>query len=256
MPDPPPSSFRSVSRDISGVRMHARISDGTAAVGTRSFVLVHGLGMSGRYLMPTAKLLAPHRSVFVPDLPGFGQSGKPHTALSVPELSNALAEWMESHELGPAILLGNSLGAQVIIDFAVRHPERVERAVLVGPTIDPDARKVLTQLWRLFADILGEPKELYWMGLTDFLSAGFGRCLATLRHALEDPVVEKLPRISHPVLVVRGGRDPIVPQPWVERVADLIPDARLVILPNAAHAVNFNSPESLVKEVLGFCDVI
>lgn len=66
------------------------------------------------------------------------------------------------------------------------------------------------------------------------------------------PVERKLPLICCPVLIIRGGRDPLVPQRWVERVARLIPQSRLVIFSNAAHAVNFDSPEELVAEILKF----
>ncbi len=217
-----------------------------------NWVLVHGLGMSGRYLMPMAQLLAGHGRVYLPDLPGFGRSGNPPQVLSIPQLADALAAWMASQPLGVPVLIGNSLGAQVIVDFAVRYPERLAGAVLVGPTADPHALKVSTHLGRLLVDIWREPAGLYGMGLADYLRAGFGRCLRTLRHALADPVVGKLPSIRCPVLIVRGGRDPIVPQRWVELATGLIPNARLVIIPAAAHAVNFDAPEALVAEVLDF----
>lgn len=232
--------------------MHAVAVDGISDPVAPTFVLVHGLGMSGRYMMPTARLLAATGLVYVPDLPGFGKSGKPTTVLNIPQLADALAEWLEAHQLAAPVLIGNSLGAQVIADFAVRYPDRLERAVLVAPTVDPCARRIRTQAVRLLADIVREPVGLYGMGLGDYFRAGFGRILRTLRHALEDPVVEKLPWVRCPVLIVRGGRDPIVPQAWVEQAARQIPRARWVTFPHAAHAVNFNSPALLVEEVLKF----
>lgn len=59
--------------------------------GTPTFVRVHGLGMSGRYMMPTAELLAARGTVFVPDLPSFGGSGKPATVLTISALADGLA---------------------------------------------------------------------------------------------------------------------------------------------------------------------
>src|SRR4051812_8359907 len=58
-------------------------------------VLVHGVGVSGRYMLPTARELAPHHPVFVPDLPGFGRSEKPPHIYNVAELADALAGWMQ-----------------------------------------------------------------------------------------------------------------------------------------------------------------
>jgi 2-hydroxy-6-oxonona-2,4-dienedioate hydrolase len=247
------SSFTRILRtSVAGVEMHALFLETIQDPPSPTYILVHGLGMSGRYMMPTARLLATHGRVVVPDLPGFGNSGKPKHPLTIPELAEVLAEWMNAHDFPSSVLVGNSLGAQVIADLAVRHPHLVERAVLVAPTVDPLARRVFTQAMRLLVDIPREPMGLYDMGLSDYFRAGFGRVLQTLRHALIDPVVEKLPSVRCPVLVVRGGRDPIVPQEWVEQVARLIPNARLVTFAEAAHAVNFNSPERLVEEILRF----
>ncbi len=55
--------------------------------------------------------------------------------------------------------------------------------------------------------------------------------MRTLRRALEDPIEDKLGEIEAPTLVVRPERDHLVPAYWTERVAELIPDAELVVLP-------------------------
>ena len=52
-------------------------------------------------------------------------------------LSGALSAWMEGIGVERATLVGNSMGCQVIAELAACHPERVERAVLQGPTMDP-----------------------------------------------------------------------------------------------------------------------
>lgn len=122
----------------------------------------------------------------------------------------------------------------------------------MAPTMDPAAPRAFTQIARLLEDALREPLPLYWIAITDYLRAGLGRALKTLRHALADPVLAKLPLLACPVLVVRGERDPIVPLHWVEMIARLIPSAGLIVIPQATHAVNFNSPEALIAEVLKF----
>ncbi len=218
------------------------------------FVLIHGLGMSGRYLMPTADCLSTHGKVFVPDLPGFGSSSKPSRALTIPELADALAEWLAAVGIESPVLIGNSLGAQVIVDFAARHHSRLAAAILVGPTIDPEARRIFIQIRRLLRDVPCEPFGLYGIAVMDYLRSGICRCLRTLSYALEDPITEKLPKIRVPVLVVRGEKDPIAPQQWVEQAAALIPDARWISIPGAAHAVNFNAAEALVTAVLEFLE--
>jgi 2-hydroxy-6-oxonona-2,4-dienedioate hydrolase len=130
---------KSVWTPAGGLRMHARVF-GEAAPGGPSVILVHGLVVSGRYMVPAAERLAHDRRVFVPDLPGFGLSESPPCVLDVAGLSGTLSAWMEGIGLERATLVGNSMGCQVITELAARHPERVERAVLQGPTMDPRRR--------------------------------------------------------------------------------------------------------------------
>lgn len=218
------------------------------------FVLVHGLGMSACYMMPAARLLAGSGTVYAPDLPGFGKSGKPSRSLTIPELADSLAEWLAANGIGSPVLMGNSLGAQVIVDFAVRHRTRLTAAVLVGLTVDPEARRMSTQIGRLLADVPREPWGLYPIAVADYFRAGVVRCVKTLRHALDDPIEEKLPAIRVPLLLVRGERDPLVPPQWSERAAELAPDGWEVTIPGAAHAAHFSAPEALVNEVMEFME--
>lgn len=236
--------------------MHAVAMGEPAEASRPVFVLVHGLGMSSCYMMPTARLLAGLGTVYAPDLPGFGKSGKPSRSLAIPELADSLAEWLGANRIGSPVLIGNSLGAQVIVDFAVRHRTRLTAAVLVGLTVDPEARRMSTQIGRLLADVPREPGGLYPIAVADYLRAGVVRCVKTLRHALDDPVEEKLPAIRVPVLVVRGECDPLVPPRWSKRAATLVSDGWEVTIPGAAHAVNFSAPEALVNEVMKFMERI
>jgi 2-hydroxy-6-oxonona-2,4-dienedioate hydrolase len=60
-----------------GWRIHARVTTDTPPATGLPVVLIHGLSVSGRYLLPTAARLAADRCVYVPDLPGFGGSEQP-----------------------------------------------------------------------------------------------------------------------------------------------------------------------------------
>jgi pimeloyl-ACP methyl ester carboxylesterase len=61
-----------------------------------------------------------------------------------------------------------------------------------------------------------------------------------------------LPRIEVPALVVRGERDPMVPQNWAEKAVALLPKGRLVIIPGAAHTVVYFAPKQLTQVVRSF----
>ena len=233
--------------------MYARISEGPAAGGP-PVVLVHGLVVSSRYMVPLLEELAPFHAVYAPDLPGFGRSEGPAHALDVAGLADALAAWMRSVGLRRAALVGNSVGCQVIAWLALRHPGLVEKVVLQGPTMDPDARSAPRQMWRLLLDTTREPPSLTAIEGLDLLRAGAGRSWRTFQHALGDSVEERLPKVRVPALVVHGSRDRISPRGWVEEVARLLPNGRLVVLSGAAHAANYSAAAEFAREVRAFLD--
>jgi len=77
--------------EVLGVRIHARTGGEGMPV-----VLLHGYGVSGTYMLPLARSLAPSFSVFVPDLPGFGRSEQPTTPLGIADLASALADLLDA----------------------------------------------------------------------------------------------------------------------------------------------------------------
>lgn len=232
---------------VQGISIFARTS-AEEAQSAAPVVLVHGLSMSGRYLLPTARALSATRSIYVPDLPGFGHSEKPADALTIAELADALAGWMTTQGLERAAFLGNSFGCQVIVEFALRYPERISHAILTGPSVDPSARSAIRQITRLFFDaLLFEPLLLYAVALLDYTLAGPWRTAKTLQYLLDDPIERKLPLVTVPTLVVRGSNDLIVPQRWVEDAARSLPRGQLVVLPGEGHAVNFSAPARVAQ---------
>ena len=218
-------------------------------------MLVHGLGVSSRYMIPTIRALAPDCRVYAPDLPGYGRSPGPRDALTISELAETLDGWLQSTELAaPDLLLGNSMGCQILVELAVRFPARVRRLVLVGPTMDPSARSAPRQFGRLLLDSVREAPSQPFLVAWDYAVFGFRRFRQTFYDAIADRVEEKLPRVHAPTLVVRGERDPIAPQSWVEDFTRRLPRGRMAVVPGAAHTVNYMAPEALadlVREFLG-----
>lgn len=238
---------------VHGLRIFARVGRGAPPrCPGPALVLVHGQVISSLYMVPTARLLAPYFPVFAPDLPGFGRSGKPARVLSVPELADALAAWLEQSGLAPAVLVANSLGCQIVVDLAVRRPELSEALVLTGPTMDRRGRNAPVQIARWLRDWPRERQSLALAHLRDFAHAGPRRALRTFQYALADRIEEKLPRVRAPTLVVRGGRDPIAPQGWCEEVTRRLPCGRLVVIPGAPHCVNYSTPRALARVIRAF----
>jgi pimeloyl-ACP methyl ester carboxylesterase len=216
-------------------------------------VLVHGLGMSSRYMLPLLReLAAAEVTVHAPDLPGFGYSDRPDAALSVPGMADALAAWMEAMGIARAALVGNSLGCEVLVDLAARHPDRVDRLVLQGPTPDPDHASALRQVALFLVTGIFERWSIAWVAAVDYARAGIWRYARTFRHMGEYEMAQALPRIAAPALVVWGTRDYLVPRGWVERLARELPRGRLVVVPGAAHGMNYSHPRQLAAAILPF----
>ncbi len=240
-------------RMVGGLAVHARVADRVPSW-FPAVALVHGLGVSSRYMLPLAHELAPFYRVFAVDLPGFGLSERPAPPLGLIELAEALASWMRATGLRSATLVGNSYGCQIAVELAARRPRLVERLVLVGPTPDPAYRTRRRQVARLLLDAVREPISLLGLAVSDYVRSGPRVMLKLLADALAHPVEARLPLVVAPSLVVRGMRDPLVSAAWAERVASALPAGRLAVVPGVAHAAHYAAPRSLARTVRRFVD--
>lgn len=198
-------------------------------------------------MVPLLGSLARDARVHAPDLPGFGHSTRPAAPYDIPRLAAALASWMDAVGLADTLLIGNSVGCQVVAELAVTRPELVGAVVLNGPTMDPHRRTAGAQVLRWLADAPRERPSLGAVLLRDYLDCGSRTLVTTFRHALADRVERKLPRVSVPSLVVRGARDPIVSQAWAGEAAGLLPNGGLRVVPGVGHTVNYSGPIELAR---------
>ena len=221
--------------------LHARASDGPPSAGLRTpVVLVHGVIVSSRYLMPTAVELAADFPILVPDQPGYGLSDPGPAPPDVGSLADAVMACATAAGYERVSLVGNSFGAQVVVEAALRHPDRVERIALLGPTVDPAARSVLRQYERWQRNAPDEHLSCIPVMARDLADVGLRRAARILRLMVDDRIEDKLPRVTCPALVVRGGRDRVVPSAWARRVADLLPRGELVVVPGYAHMAHYS----------------
>jgi pimeloyl-ACP methyl ester carboxylesterase len=240
--------FQSRWRTVRGVATHDRCSLGSPD-GTLPLVLLHGLAVSHRYMMPLAARLAGHHPVHVVDLPGFGLSSEPGWVLDVADHADHLAAWLDTAGLPPVVVVGNSFGCQVAVELAMRHPDRVRGVVLVGPTMDPAARTAARQILRWLCDTAREDPLQLPILLRDVRDAGPHRVAVTL--ALRDPIERKLPLVGVPALVTRGSREPIVPMAWAQAVIRLLPLGELAVVPGP-HNANYGAADHLTDLILAF----
>ncbi len=238
---------------VNGTRIYARVSKSPGDPELLPVVLVHGLSASSRYMLPAARALASYCGVYVPDLPGFGYSQKPPRVLDLEGLADALAAWTLAMGIEHAVFIGNSLGCQKICNLALRHPDLVEAAVFLGPTMDPQA-SAWREFFRLVKNLLFfEPLSFIGVAALEFLHAGPWWAQRTYHYGLNDDVLGKYARMRVPVLVVRGEHDPITPVRWADELLGLLPQAEpLVTVPGTGHCLHHSAPEAFLDAVLPF----
>jgi pimeloyl-ACP methyl ester carboxylesterase len=159
---------------------------------------------------------------------------------------------MDAAALPPALIMGNSLGCQIAARLAAQQPARVNRMVLLGPTIDRHARSAGRQAVRWLKSGLYESPALALPMTLDFLSAGPKRFVQTFRFVLRDQIERYLPDVQAPTLIVRGEHDAVVPQRWAEEVTAMLPRGRLVVIPAASHSPNFSAPAEMARVLRDF----
>lgn len=246
------TSFDSARTTVGDLRIFSRIWASASGEAAPDAVLLHGLVVSGAYMEPLAQQLCQRYRVLVPDLPGFGESEDPERTLTISELAEALARWMDSMGAQDALMIGNSFGCQIITEFVLHHPGRARRLVFIGPTIDPRGRNPVSQGTRWLRTALDEPPGLVLTVVQDFFHAGLGRSIRTLRYLLRDRIERKLPKITSPLLVIRGDRDRVAPRRWAADIARLSPGTRVIEVPNAGHSPNFSNPDEVARAVFDF----
>jgi pimeloyl-ACP methyl ester carboxylesterase len=144
------------------------------------------------------------------------------------------------------------MGCQILAELALRHPRRVDRLILVSPTVDPAARTFRRQLPRFLKTATAERASLVLIMGRDFLRTGLRRLRREMAIAFEDRIEQKLPLISVPGLVIRGERDAIVPQPWAEEVARKLRAGDLRVIPGKGHALNYSAADELMRVIRPF----
>ena len=245
-------------------------TDGTVTVAGRSvfyrrspdagpgppIVHVHGFGISGSYLMPTARLLAPHAVNVVPDLPGYGRSARQSSVLGIPALAAALVAVLDALGLDRVVLVGNSMGCPVSLEVAHAAPDRVHRLVLVSPAGGVQNQPLPRALAQLGRDALRESPRMAAVAVPDYLHFGPFNALRLFRQLTQFPSLERLLQTPVPSLAVLGSRDPLMPPPRrVQEVGRRAPrHVTVVLIEGAAHAVNFSHPGELAHVIGAWLD--
>jgi pimeloyl-ACP methyl ester carboxylesterase len=256
---------------VNGARIHYRRSGAGYPV-----VFLHaGVGDS-RMWEPQAKGLGEHFDVITPDMRGYGESELPAASWSPVADVLALMDALRIRET--AHLVGCSIGGGVAIDFALEHPDRVSKLVLVGAGVsgqphdhkyddlytDVDAAEETRDL-----DVLNEAEMRLWLVGPGRKSDQVDKRLRDLflemngiglksdfagapKQNIVPPAFGRLGEIKAPTLVVVGDEDLSETQDKADLLVEKIPGARKAVIHDAAHLPNLEHPDRFNRLLLDF----
>lgn len=204
--------------------------------GKRPFVLVCGIGVSSHYFEQLAPHLEQYGPVYALDLPGFG--GVPHnkSGLSMSEYADLLGDVIDSLDAPDPIVVGHSMGTQVVADLASRRPE-LSTIVLISPVVDADHRSLLAQAWRFVTSSWREPFRVKVLAVTAYLFCGFNWFFRVLPNMLTYRIEDAAARIQADTLLIRGQYDDVCPPEWIAALSARLPTSSAFEVEGAAHSV-------------------
>ena len=222
-------------------------------------LLTHGFGLTARMWTGQVEALAPANRLILWDLRGHGRSDSPEDPdLYSPEAcADDMLALLDAEGVERAVVGGLSLGGYLSLAFHLRHPERVRALMLFdcGPGFQRDEPR---EAWnerarkrgaRIAAGDARALADLEPDGHRDLAGVARAAC-RTMRHR-DGSVLESLPSIRVPALVLAGERDtPFLA--GIDYMARKIPSAEKIVLPNAGHTANLDNPRAFNAAVSAF----
>jgi 3-oxoadipate enol-lactonase len=250
------------------VRLHAeRAGSGPA------LLLLHGIGSNSRSFRHQLAELADAFDVVAWDAPGYGRSDDPPPGAGLEYFADCAVGLLDDLHIDQAHVLGVSMGGVVAQLVYHRHPARVRALILVDtnpgggalpePMRSERVQQRLENLARLGPRGMAEQRapNLVRAGAPPALVAELteimaevrpaGYCAAAIALGATD-LTARLAEIRVPTLVVHGAQDAVVPLETGRQLAAAIPNAQLVVIPNAGHASNQEQPAAFNRAVRQF----
>ncbi|HVH17301.1 MAG TPA: alpha/beta fold hydrolase [Myxococcota bacterium] len=241
------------------------------------FLLAIGIGGSCRGWLPLqVPEFSRERATLIFDYPGVGGSEPREGAFSTADLADTAVALLDALGIGRADVGGAFMGGMLAQELALRHPQRVERLVLMGSFARADAkRRLLLAQWRELArsdaplstmirdrllwtahddtiaqtDLIEQMVEFFTRDGAPLSADLFARqCDACLGH----DTLSRLPEILQPTLVIGGAEDLLTPPKLQRELAAGIRHSRLVVVPGAAHLAMVEAAEVWNRTVLQF----
>ena len=236
-------------------------------------LFIHGLGSSTQDWDLQVKEFSKSYQVITFDLRGHGQSDKPAGPYSLPMFATDTAELLKSLDVKSAHVVGLSLGGSIAFQLAIDYPALVKTMVIVNsaPELVVRTFKDRMGVWQRFAIVrllgmrkMGEvlSKRLFPNDEHESLRTTFVESWAkndprayldAMRAMVGWSVTDKLGSINCPTLVITADQD-YTPVVIKEKYTKLLPNAELVIIPDAHHATPVEKPEKFNTELMDFLE--
>ena len=261
--------------EVLGTTLNVR--DSGAAASGKTVILLHGLGAHLQTWDVWATALAPHARIVRLDLPGAGLSWPDATDDYSDARSVALiVALMDQLGIERASLIGNSIGGRIAWRFAAAHGERVDKLVLVSPDgyaspgfdygSAPEVPFIMSAMRYALPKAMLRPNlEVAYSDPSRLEDATMDRyhdlmlapgnrqaLLDRMRQTVLVPPDPLLAQIDAPVLLLWGADDRMIPVSNAQDYLRILPDARLVTLPDLGHVPQEEDGPTSIVPVLTF----
>lgn len=212
------------------------------------FILLHGNGEDSSYFKHQIDYFSDRYRVIALDTRGHGKSPRGTKPFTIEQFSHDLYDFMISHKISNAVILGFSDGANIAMKFAMKYPDKVKALILNGGNLNPKGVKRTTQI----------PIELGYRIARGFAlkSSGAKKSAEMLGLMVNEPNIERteLSRITAPTLVICGRND-MIKESHTKEIAENIPGAKLSIM-KGSHFIANKRYLAFNKEVESFLQTI
>lgn len=230
------------------------------APGDAPLVFVHGLSDSWRSYEPILSLM-PDQQAFAFTQRGHGEATQPRYGYAATDFADDLAAFLDAMRIPRAVLVGHSMGSTAVQRFAIDHPERVAGVVIFGANASWKDNEVWESVVSQFTDPITPefvrdfqcsdrvPAARLEMMIAESLPVPARTWQEAGRALLAADFADELPRITAPTLVIWGAEDPLCSQEEQARLCDLIPQAELLVYPDAGHNLHWEHPERFAVDL-------
>ncbi len=246
----PVAALKPAYASVNGIQLYYA----TTGAGT-PVVLLHGGLANSDYWGEQVAALAKHHKVIVVDSRGHGRSTRDERPYSYDLMSDDVVALLDHLNIKKADIVGWSDGGIIGIDLAIRHPTRVNRIFSFAPNTKTSGVKPDTEKNPVFASYIERAGNEYRkLSKTpdqyDAFVDQIGHMWATQPNWSD----EDLKKVTTPVLIVDGDHDEAIVREHLEYIANTIPNAGLLILPNTSHFAFIQAPKEFNEAILNFID--